>query len=881
MLNLLRPQIEADAAEKGKQYLTRIRFSQTRNKLMWSVFGASFLLAFVVVLSSVVIATRHVRTSPWIYVGIGIAAVIVAVGEHFRTDLAFLNRQTHSAWVSVAKLRIWINSDFLFPHLLTAYGFVVAPAVLSALLLKILSVDWAKPGTANYTAFADLLKQLIAFAGTLLAAQIALFNFMFTQLLGKYSSALAVAVSKHRVVRVLRGYLTVLLVGFLFFYLFGFPDALPKVAFPLVLSLAATLIVTIWVSNTGIRVDQAILYAGRHGAALIGRLIKPPILKRSRFWNAMAAFGLDWRNPERVVVTLPPQQASSAAMTLAAGLFNAAHKSIQENQHETFWSSLLALSFITEAYVKRRRDYLGSSDQFLTYLNDQLAALAKAAAKAPNEYMVTNTVTIVGTIGAAALEVGRGPDIPQAPKPQYPESHPNFVHWQGLLEECFQLTHGLMHTTAASEVLAQLIKLTKKSINLGYAEDASMNFPAELSRIYAICLAKRTTYLLSLAGQCVTAIMDVWNYSLGRRETAMAGVSKAMCDTVKNMLVAFQAVEKNASFDLKDPVTIVTSKLSEEQVTLQDIALSILSRPVKEEWERRYAQTEFEQLLDMVSELVKQEAAKEISFARQYGDAFYDFAVLVFTVLPNDWNEPKSEHEKYFHIERESVQEKFENKIAETVKELIPLYHRAAMPVLHWEHGLFSIIGMAAAIYCETGRESARLLAEDAILCYRNLIAAEREKRERVRDDDWDYLQLTAVWVRHLLKDDGLADALVNEIATGRPFRFGMFGGSKHGWGGYGYPNISLLGSDFRILYPRNVGHRLNDGVRQRVKHWDELLMDPDQLRDTYERIEKIREPIRKKLMKQLEEERKRRRPQKPDSKPGDDPGPTTDKKAE
>jgi hypothetical protein len=882
--HLLRPQIEADAAQKGEQALAVIRFSLTRNKLMWAVFGASVLLAYVIVLASVVIATRHVPASYWIYIGIAIATLIVAVGEHFRTDLAFLSRQTRNSWVSVAKLRVRTKSDFLLPHTLAAYVLVVIPAVLSALFLAILSVDWAKPGSSNYTAFADLLKQLTAFAGTLLAAQIALFNFMFGQLLGKYSSAMAVAVSKHRVVRVLRGYLTVLLVALFFFYLFGFPDALPKVAFLLTLSLATTLILTIWVSNTGIRIDQAILYAGHHSGALIARLIKPPILKRSKFWNSLAAVGLDWRNPERMVVTLPPQEASSAAMTLASGLFNAAHKSIQENQHETFWSSLVALSFATEAYVKRRRDYLGSSDQFLTYLNDQLAALTKAAAKAPNEYMVTNTVTTVGAIGALALEVGRGPDIPNVPKPEYPESHPNFVHWQALLGECFELTHGLMRTTAASEVLTQLTKLTKKSIDLGYAEDASMNFPAEVSRIYTTCLAKRTPYLLSLAGQCVRATMDVWNYSLGRPETAMAGVSKAMCDTVKNMLLAFQVVEKLPSFDLKDPVTTVTSKLNEDQITLQDIALSILSRPIKDGWQRRSAVAEFEALLNLVSELSKEAAAKEMSFAENYGKAFYDFAVLVFTSLPNEWNEPEHDAEKYFHIQREPVQEKFENKIAEAVKELIPLYHRATRPVLDWEHGLFSIIGMAAAIYSETGRESARVLATDAILCYRDVIAAAQEK-ERVHDDDWDYLQLAAVWVRHLLKDEKLADELVDDVAKGRPFSFGMFsGGGKHGWGSYGYPNVSLLGSDFNILYARNVGHRLSDAVKQNVKHWQDLLMNPDQLSDTYERIEKIREPIRQRLMERLEKERQKRPARKPDSKaepPGADAGPSTENKAE
>jgi hypothetical protein len=869
--HLLRPQLEADAAQKGAQVLTVLRFNRARNKLLWAAFVASVLLAFVVTLISVVVSTRHVPASPWIYVGIGVATVIVALGEHFRTNLAFLNRQTRNAFVFGAKLSVRIKSDFLFPHTLTAYVFVVTPALLSVLLLAILSTGMERPGTTNYASYADVLKQLITFTGTLLVAQIALFNFMFGQLLGRYSSLIAVAVSKHRVVRLLRGYLIIFLAGLYTFYLVGFPDALPKVALLLALSLAACLGITVWASNTGIRIDSAILYMGHQGAERIARWIKPPILTRTRFWNMMADLGLDWRTPERMVVTLPPREPASAATTLVSGLFNAAHKSIQENQHETFWSSLVALSFIVEAYVKRRRQYLGSTDSFLAYLNDQLSALAKAAAKSPNEYMVTNTVTTIGAIGALALEVGRGPDLPNAPSApdvQYPESHPYFSHWQTLLGECFELTHGLMRTTAASEVLTQLSKLTKKAIDLGYAEDASMSFPSELNRMYATCLAKRTPYHLSLAGQCVTAIMEVWSYGLGRHEAAVAGVSKSMCDAIKKMALAFQAVEKLPSFDLRDPATTLTCKFSEEQITLQDIALSILTRPVKDRWQRSSAVTDFQQLLDLVSDLLKDASAKDISFARSYGDAFYEFALLIFTALPTEWNEPERPAEKHFNIDRPTAQELFENKLAETVKDLIPLHYRSETPVLDWEHKLFSIIGIAAAIYGETGRESARLLALEAISCYRDVLFDALQKNEGVHDESWDYLQLTSVWVRHLLKDIALADALVDAVAKGRPFHFGMFSGSgKQGWGSYGYPNVTLLNSDFFIPYPRNIGHRLSETVTTTVKRWQAKLMNPDELRDTYERIEKVREPTRKRIMEQREKEREKRRPGKSDSK--------------
>src|SRR6266446_623815 len=197
--------------------------------------------------------------------------------------------------------------------------------------------------------------------------------------------------------------------------------------------------------------------------------------------------------------------------------------------------------------------------------------------------------------------------------------------------------------------------------------------------------------ILALQGSASRQSWTCGVTALGRQEAVLAGVSKSMCETVKTMALAFQAVEKLPSFDLRDPATTLTSKLSEEQITLQDIALSILTRPVKDQWQRRLAVADFEELFDLVSDLLKDATAKEISFAQSYGDAFYEFALLIFTALPAAWNEPEQPAEKYFNINRPTAQELFESKLAETVKDLIPLHYRSKMPVLDWEHNLFSL----------------------------------------------------------------------------------------------------------------------------------------------------------------------------------------------
>lgn len=855
--HLLLPQLEADAAQKGKQSLAILRANQTRNKMVWGLIAAAALFSFLILLVSLIGAERHGDNVVWIWSGIAAALVIVAVSEHLRTNSAFLARRTINFWHLVLDLRNRNQADFLFPQACAAYLFVLTPAVLSALVLVVSSQSIAKPGSTLFTAHSDELKQFLTLTAFLLTAQIALFNFMFAQLLGKYSSAIAVAVSQHLAVRLLRTYSLSLLVFLSGFYFLGFPDALTKVTFLVVISLVSSLAITVWVSNVGIRVDRAILYFGRHNALRIARSVKPPILKRTRFWKVIGQFGLDWRSPERMVVTLPPELPAVNATAMASGLFNAAQKSIQENQHETFFSCLQALSLLVDAYVGKRRQYFGSTDQFLAYLNDQLAAVVKAAAKSSNEYMAMNAVTSIGKIGSNALELGRGP---AAPSVGYPQSHPYFAHWMGLLGECFDSTHRLMRSTAASESLTQLRQLTKKAVDLGYGEDALLTFPSEVKRIYTICLTNHDPYHLSLAGQCVSAMTDVWDHCLSKNDGALAGITKTMCEAVKKMALAYQAVETLPSLTLNDPVTLLTSKLTEGGVTLQDIALSILTRPVKEQWQRDWAADGLSYLLNAVTELLKDTVKKEIAFAKQYGDAFYELALLILIGLPSQWNEVDQSASR--HIKQVTAQERFETDLGEIIKDLIPLYREAHSLVRDWEQEVFSIIGMAAAVYSQTGRETARLLAAEAISCYRNLLAADNaQEHKRVHDDDWDYLQLVSVWMRHLLKDDALADELVDSVAKGRPFHFSFLElGGKHGWGVYGYPNVSFLDHDFHLPRPRNIAHRLGDSVRQTLIRWQERLMNPDQLMDTYDRIEKIREPIHQRVMERYRSEMERRR---------------------
>jgi hypothetical protein len=189
----------------------------------------------------------------------------------------------------------------------------------------------------------------------------------------------------------------------------------------------------------------------------------------------------------------------------------------------------------------------------------------------------------------------------------------------------------------------------------------------------------------------------------------------------------------------------------------------------------------------------------------------HEFAVVILVGLPDDWNAPRRPRGTQRNISRASVQELFDREITAIITEVIPLYYRAHQMVHDWEQTMFAVIGMAAATFADTGRESAKELAVNAISAYRDLLVQDLRDDTKVIDDDaWDYVQLAAVWVRNLLRESGLADALVDMVATRRPFTFGSYQSSgKEGWGVYGYPNVSIANSDFFLPYPRNMGRHL------------------------------------------------------------------------
>ena len=78
----------------------------------------------------------------------------------------------------------------------------------------------------------------------------------------------------------------------------------------------------------------------------------------------------------------------------------------------------------------------------------------------------------------------------------------------------------------------------------------------------------------------------------------------------------------------------------------------------------------------------------------------------------------------------------------------------------------------------------------------------------------------------------------MNDVAHGRPFYSGYMSGRS---GNFGYPQVEL-GFAFFLVVPRNLQLTDKDGAL--FHKWQGMAVEPNMMRDTYERVWAIRGPL-------------------------------------
>lgn len=224
MIELFRQLLERDAAVKGYQMLSTLKAIHLRNITYYLLLAFALGTAFVLLISGQAISIRLPYISG-VVVGASaaLAAALVLSIELLRESDQFLWRVTSR----VSNFRVAFHRrfarDFLARPFWIAVVLIALPSLVLLLIIVFSPLSWISPGTEGFQKGSESLRQITALAGALLAAQIALFNFMFGQLLGRYSSVVATSVIRHPVIKLLRWFSLILFGAAYGFSLYGYP----------------------------------------------------------------------------------------------------------------------------------------------------------------------------------------------------------------------------------------------------------------------------------------------------------------------------------------------------------------------------------------------------------------------------------------------------------------------------------------------------------------------------------------------------------------------------------------------------------------------------------------------------------------------------------
>ena len=786
--------------------------AQTRNKLYWALSCLGTLLCVVIAVAflSYLPTSRHPRLLS--VFGFTLILSVEGIGYHYRRNQDFLERASRSYLANRLLFSMRLRMDFLLREFFITGLVVYGPLVLAFLLAMKSRHSWIRQSEPDFQKISDTIKQLATLAGALLAAQIAIFNFLFGQILGKFSSYLAVAVSRHRTIRLLRTYSIILLAILYFSYFYGAPHHIQTIETLIVVSLLSAFSLTVWVSNIGIQIDKAVLYAGQHGATQVNRFASKPVEFSSSFWSAMMTMGLDWRAPERLGGILVPVKMAESAQASLTSLFNAAHKCIQENQQETLIASLQAISRVVIAYAEKRSDYSGQTDSGLGFLNDQFAGLLRAAETNKNEYLISHVVLYIGFCSKAIIRIGHreSGDIQTRRL-----STPNFVSWCALLGEAFDLGKKLKRSTAAPDAIHQLSELGGSAILLKFYDNVQYSYISELKRIFGECIKEGSFYHFGLCGDVTASLTRSWLLAAGPE--ASFHLAKPLAILIKECAVFFSKVTSVSSMNLNDPITVLTTHVS-SRTTLQDICAAYCTQNPTKSWEISALTKGFKEVKGVICDLLEDALARDIFSASSYCDAYFEIALLVSLGDRKIGGEAPRRAAVSFR-------EAWLLSLIKRLDQMIAAALRSTMRRSEMTAELSAVLGLAIVCAREMNSSPLKQECERIIKALSGHIQVATGGERTGHQVEISYLQLFGAWAL-LLGSDEIATSIASalEPLQHRPRNdFYSFGGGP--WSARGYPEAGdLMRGDYSLPYPRNLNEILAEGGRRRLAGWNELL---------------------------------------------------------
>ncbi len=813
-------------------------------------------VAFVLILYSVVTfdLTEDRVDSP-AFAFILLAAIIILIHSRNKSKPKYIDRFLHI----FIRLRLFWEKHWYADYLAGYFWMSLTGYIFIFLFLLGMLIhgggEWIDKESISNTEFASTIDILLTMATGLLAAEIALFSLMMQQVLGKYSGVVAQTVVGHRAIKVLFLYpLSGLIVLMVIFY-YGCPESIQDYVLPLIgLMLFLGLIISVFLSKSGLHESSAIKYVGVANSRRIKRSMPPPIDNSSRsaryIWRPLNYLGLDYRNVDRYQLMNAPKSGSGIAIESLGAMLGVANKAIVEGQDDVFVASLASIETIMKGYAERRALYFGSEDQVFTYLNYQLAALIESASKAPNQYLISNLAATVGSISKLTYCIGKFPEsADDQERPAYIKNNFTTSLWMGLLFQIFQHTHELTRSTAAHESIIQMSELAIISINNKDSDAITLSYLPTIEKVHDLCMLRLTDpYHQNLAGMCYRKLVESLMYIAYFRDK-LAGIHEdpfeATLELLSKLSKQYLAVLHIGSMNLDDPINALLSKTDQERYCLQEIFFVTLNRKLSDRRDYAVAKSDIRTLIECITDLGTFAVSQEIYNAGHYLEAFFEISYLVIRGLPAsfvEYDNIENEKNASYRLPNDPIdtQRDLTLLIFENFRKLYVGFYKSTRVMLDWQQSALSVMGIGIMRYISSGEDYLKdQIVETARMLYA-LVAEDYASGTRPHHDSEKYLQLLGAWLSHFEIDDNLAGEIANLIAANQRSR-GLFSGSSGGqFGPYDYPTISF--NDF-FLYPlRNISDPpiMSEATRKEFIEWGERLICQDALIPFYSQIQTI-----------------------------------------
>ncbi|MDD4737322.1 MAG: hypothetical protein PHP44_14595 [Kiritimatiellae bacterium] len=767
-------------------------------------------------------------------------ALVLLIVERIRTTERGCRYIVNKLSNSITFFRSHFQRNFLFPHHWVAWILVILPLAIAA--FQTVQATWFVKYSQSDVASSDDVKFLLPFAVAVLSAQVALFNFLFGQVLGRHAPRIASTVMGHPVIRLLQRSLIVLLAILLFA---GCNSLLtmPKTSLLFAgVGVLGALFLMLGITRKGMQIESAIPYAGLVFSRRVLRLFKLPIAKvgeKPPLWRRMIMWlDLDYSDPHRLQVLEPPMRGIKACREGLEPLIQTAMKAIKDGDCSILEASTVAMSFVMVAYVSRRVHYFQEQDSIYSWLSDQLIGLMEEAEQASDQNMLTVLIRFTGYVGRIGLPIGDWTIIKgeERSSRDTQEGHKLAYRCMGELANAFARGLKLDRSTAASEALVQMRNL---AIAANHRNKPGVIHEAYVSQMEAVVIKaaeRQDSYGHHLLSEAISQTMLVWfDYLCSGDHIGFEG---SLHGELANLVSGIATQPKVGMSNINDSLV---QRLKSDQPLLQDLVFLLLSRQPQNENDQSDTIEGIRIILKILGDLTRESVEKGHHEVSAYIHALYDVSFIVIRGLPPAFQPITSDRFAQEPMntrahscsgrQRDPCEKRLADELSNQWAGIISTIlgkdrHIAA----NWKHSYLGYIGLCVASLSER-QESWR---SDALSHHLLWLLSELKKADPKSEEPHmmrllDFCQLIAAWTDRIAKLPNIAEAYRKAVVDGRA-QSGERSYNSTRLQACGYPNLQH--EDFYLPPLRSVSPLVPDV--ELLNRWNSLLTNPDVLVSFY-----------------------------------------------